>query len=75
MMRDSGRVVGYSEVGRKRASGRSMDDLLQADFWPVEGFNIRLKTVFLKTDYFWVARYFFPTEENATFNLQLRLRQ
>ncbi len=52
-----------------------MDDLLQADFWPVEGFNIRLKTVFLKTDYFWVARYFFPTEENATFNLQLRLRQ
>ncbi len=29
----------------------------QADFWPVQGLNIQVKTVVLKTDYFRVARY------------------
>jgi hypothetical protein len=41
---------------RKLAINGLHGDLLEADFWPVDGFNIQVKTFFLKTDYSTFAR-------------------
>jgi hypothetical protein len=42
----------YPETGLGEING----NVLEADFWPVDGFNIQVKTFFLKTDYSTFAR-------------------
>ena len=45
-----------SSTDRERAWGRSLAISSKRTFWPVDGFNIQVKTFFLKTDYSTFAR-------------------
>jgi hypothetical protein len=67
-------VAHESTVTRPRSAptANAISNFPEADFWPVEGFNIEVKTVFSKTLHIWVARRVLRATIEQTFDLLLR---